>query len=64
MGLKDFLTIYIIYFRSYSQYSNIPFFHTGGMNGILFRHKKPVPLGQVRDQLALPKELLEEFEVS
>jgi hypothetical protein len=32
-GVKEFLTIYI-YFRSYSQYPSIPFFHTGGTNKV------------------------------
>jgi len=29
---KKFLTIKIVYFRSYPQYSRIPFFHTEGIN--------------------------------
>ncbi len=32
MGLKEFFTIKMVYFRPYSQYSNIPFFHSDGIN--------------------------------
>jgi hypothetical protein len=32
MGLKEFFTIKIGYFRMYPQYSRIPFFHFKGIN--------------------------------
>jgi hypothetical protein len=32
MGLKDFFTIKMVYFRLYPQYSSIPAFHSGGIN--------------------------------
>jgi len=32
MGLKEFFTIKMVYFRLYPQYSSIPFFHSDGIN--------------------------------
>jgi hypothetical protein len=32
MGLKEFFTIKMVYFRLYPQYSSIPAFHSGGIN--------------------------------
>ena len=32
MGLKEFFTIKMVYFRLYPQYSSIPFFHSGDIN--------------------------------
>jgi hypothetical protein len=32
MGLKEFFTIKMVYFRLYPQYSSIPIFHSDGIN--------------------------------
>ena len=37
MGLKELFTIIMLYFRRYSQYSNIPTFHGSAINQELFK---------------------------
>ena len=32
VGLKEFFTIKMVYFRPYPQYSSIPAFHSDGIN--------------------------------
>ena len=49
MGLKEFFAIKMVYFRPYPQYSNIPAFHSDGINRL------PLKNLQFRKVVEFPK---------
>ncbi len=58
MGLKEFFTIKMVYFRPYSQYSNIPFFHSDGIDRL------PLIILYFQEVVEFPRRLIKPLLIS